>query len=502
MTSIGTSPTPPPPAASHESTIRNVSNIIGQSGGQNVPVIGQSAGPSYQPNTYHPHAFNPYYNQAVSYNYNMQPNMHASPAPEGPFMSSFALTPAPTYQSEPSSIPTPVPVATPSEEPERKSPVKRGPGRPRKQPTSETVPNKVPDQNAPRAPAQKGRTRGSQNWSTQDIIALTHFVEEAIPLGMNVWKRIEGLYNNDYAIPNNRRERAWDHMREKWYRIVSDGPPTGTGEIPDALNEVFRVNHKMEDIGGLVDPEDHPEGGGGGNSDSDGVEDAPPAKKRFVTSRPGTDGGSVRSGAGGSTSRQTKHGSASLAEKLLSSISPDAEARQNDNRAIQRLYLQQIRALEETVRVRELQNDALRQEVANLQEKLQTTLRELNRAEHRADKVDMRLEVLELMGKRSGRSSHRRRAHHKRPLTFESSSSPGGSASSSHHSRSPSRSALKGKRRRMDSSPVVPKRSEKGKEKMVYQEDEGPATSLVMSQSGSGNARATTPSEWLGSSIE
>ncbi|KAH9010626.1 hypothetical protein EDB84DRAFT_1445605 [Lactarius hengduanensis] len=259
----------------------------------------------------------------------------------------------------------------------------------------------------PLTPAQKGHTRGSQNWSTQDVITLTHFVEEAIPLGMNVWKRIEGLYNNNYAIPNNRRERAWDHISILRGRSC-------TGEIPDALNEVFRVNHKMEDIGGLVDPEDHPEGGGGGgNSDSDRVEDAPPAKKRFVTSCPGTDSGSVRSGAGGSTSRQTKHGSASLAEKLLSSISPDAEARQNDNRAIQRLYLQQIRALEETVHVRELQNDALCQEVANLQEKLQTTLHELNRAERRADKVNMCLEVLELMGKCSGRSSHRRHAHHK-----------------------------------------------------------------------------------------
>ncbi|KAH9016941.1 hypothetical protein EDB85DRAFT_2155530 [Lactarius pseudohatsudake] len=427
MTSIGTSPTPPPPA-SHESS--NVSSIIGQSGGQNVPVIGQSAGPSYQPNVYHPHAFNPYYNQAISYNYNMQPNMHASPAPEGPFMSSFALTPTPTYQSEPSSIPTPVPVATPSEESNSSKP-KQGRGRPPKQPTGEiqVVPVQraprppkhptgeiqvVPDQKAPRQPAQKGHTRGSQNWSAQDLLALARYVEEAIPLGMNVWKRIEGLYNNDYAIPNNRQERAWDHMREKWYRIVSDGPPTGTGEIPEAINEVFRVNHKMEDIGGLVDPEDRPEGGSGGNSDSDGVEDAPPAKKRFVTSRPGTDGGSIGSGAGGSTSWRTKHGSASLAEKLLSSISPDAEARQNDNRAIQRLYLQQIRGLKETVRVRELQNDALHQEVANLvQEKLQATLRELNRAERRADKVDMRLEVLELMGKRSGHSSHRRRAHRK-----------------------------------------------------------------------------------------
>ncbi|KAH9024957.1 hypothetical protein EDB84DRAFT_1440530 [Lactarius hengduanensis] len=206
----------------------------------------------------------------------------------------------------------------------------------------------------------------------------------------------------------------------------------------------------------------------------------------FVTSRPGTDGGSVASGsgAGGSTSRRMKHGSASLAEKLLSSISPNAEARQNDNRAIQRLYLQQI----------QLQNDALRQEVTNLQERLQTTLRELNRAERRANKLDMRLELLELMGKRSGRSSHRR---HKRSLTSSS-----GSASSSHHPRSPSHSVLKGKQRRVD-PPLILERLEKGKGKMVYQEDEGAAASLMMSQSGtSGNPRATTPDEWPASSNE
>ncbi|KAH9025033.1 hypothetical protein EDB85DRAFT_2150061 [Lactarius pseudohatsudake] len=403
-----------------------------------------------------------------------------------------------------------VPVATPSEESKSSKP-KRGRGRPPKQPAGEIVPN----QKAPRAPAQKGRTKGSQNWTAQDLIALAHYVEEAIPLGMNVWKRIEGLYNSDYAIPNNRRERAWDHMREKWYRIVSDGPPTGTGEMPDALSEVFRVNNKMEDIGGLVDPEDLPEGGGGGDggggndSDSDEIEDAPPAKKTFKTSRPGTDGGSVGtgvgSGASGSSSRRAKHSSASLAEKLLSSISPDAEARQNDNRALQRLYLQQIRAQEETIRVRELQNDTLRQEVANLQDKLQTTICELNRAERRADNLDVQLGVMKLMGdrgKRSGRSSQRRRAHHKRPLTSSSGSMSDGSASSRRRSRSPSRSASKAKQRRVD-PPVVPNRLEKGKGKMVYQDDEGAATSLMMSQSGTGeNARATTPDEWPASANE
>ena len=240
--------------------------------------------------------------------------------------------------------------------------------------------------------------------------------------------------------------------------------------MPDALNEVFRVNNMLEDIGGLVDLEDLPEGGSGAGrndeSDSDGVDDVAPAKKKFVTSRPGTDGGSVGiGGSGSSTTRRTKHGSASLAEKLLSSISPDVEARQNDNRAVMRLYLQQIRAQEETIQVRELQNDALRQEVASLQERLQSTVRELNKAERRADKLEMRLDLLEIMGKRSSCSSRRRRTHHKRSLTSTSGSD--GSASSSQRSRSPSCSTLKGKHRRVD-LPVVPKTSEKGKGKMMY----------------------------------
>ena len=66
----------------------------------------------------------------------------------------------------------------------------------------------------------KGRMSGSQNWSAQDLIALAHYVEGDVPLGMNVWKRIEGLYNKDYAIPNNRQEHTWDNMRDKWYKVM------------------------------------------------------------------------------------------------------------------------------------------------------------------------------------------------------------------------------------------------------------------------------------------
>ena len=195
MASHGTSPTPPPTAASqsYESSIQNMS-IIGQSS-QNVSVVGQS-GPSYQPNIYHPHVYTPYYNQTL-YSYNMQPSTQ-SPAPAGPMTSAFI--PAATHQSKPS----PIPMVAPSEERESPVPVKQGPGHPHKQPTGETTNLVDTAARRPHAPAAwKGCTMGSQNWSTQDLVALAHFVEGAVPLGMNVWKWIEGLYNNKYTIPNN-----------------------------------------------------------------------------------------------------------------------------------------------------------------------------------------------------------------------------------------------------------------------------------------------------------
>ena len=74
---------------------------------------------------------------------------------------------------------------------------------------------------------------------------------------------------------------------------MSDGPPTGDSKMPDALNKVFHVNNMLEDIGGLVDPEDLPEGssstGRNDKLDSDRVDNVAPAKKKFVTSHPGTD---------------------------------------------------------------------------------------------------------------------------------------------------------------------------------------------------------------------
>lgn len=433
----------------------------------------------------------------------MQPTVITQPTalPAGPVgpTAPTAPTPTPHSTSEPSVVPAFIAGEEAKPPPAEPMPAKQGPGRRRKQPAGE-----IASGTAARKPARKGRISGTQNWSAPDLKALASYVEEAVPLGMNVWKRVEGRYNNEYAIPNNRQERGWDNIRDKWYKvgphiymlqtvfsplqIVSEGPPTGQGEMPDALNNIFRVNDVLEDIGGLVDPEDLPDveggsgGGGAGGNDEPDLNDADdyatPARKNFVTSRPGADGGGVSMGGGGNnTTRRSRQTSASLADKLLSSISPDAEERQNDNRAVMRLYLQQIRSLEDTVRTRELQNDSLRQDLANLQDKLRASAHQLSRAERRVDKLQMRLEMLEMMGAHRGRSSRHRHAHRK-----SLSPSSDGSTRSSQFSWSPSQSASK-KRRRMDFLGTS-----KGSEnrKIGYQgmEDVEVAASLVKLQSG------------------
>ena len=223
--------------------------------------------------------------------------------------------------------------------------------------------------------------------------------------------------------------------------------------MPDALNEVFRVNNMMEDVGGLVDPEDLPDEEGGGSDAGrditngtqaindemdvndtleDGTDNTSPAKKTFVTSHPGTDGGSVgtRGGSGTNdvTTRRTRQTSASLAEKLLASISPEAEARQNDNRAVTRLYLQRIRTLE--------------MEVATLRDSLQATTRELNTSERRADKLESDIRMMQMMQTYQDRLSQPS-AHRKRHLSPDSDSN---SSSSGSDAQPPVQSGSKSRR--------------------------------------------------------
>lgn len=198
----------------------------------------------------------------------------------------------------------------------------------------------------------------------------------------------------------------------------------------------------------VVDPEDLPEveGSRRDSSGRNNIDGADPAKDTFVTSRPGTDpdcdGGSARDG--NSTAWQTKNGSASpsLAEMLLSSISPDDGERQNHKEAVMRLYLRRIRAQEGTIRELELKNYAL-------QDQLYTAVRKLNREERRADRLAIRLETLEMMRAYRRRLS-RRRAHHQQSLSSSSGSNRSASSADSPSFSSPSRSVLKSKRRRVD----------------------------------------------------
>ena len=171
-------------------------------------VVGQ-IGPSYQANIYRPPIYTQYYNQGIPYTYNVP----TIPRPSSPSPTRAASSvPVAQPHSEPvPSIPPP-----PSEEAKPSVPAKRGPGRPRKQPAGGVMSGQGV---TARRPTRKGRTPGSQNWIAQDLIALTHFVEADVPLGMNVWKRIEGQYNKEYAIPNDRQERSWDNMRDKWYKV-------------------------------------------------------------------------------------------------------------------------------------------------------------------------------------------------------------------------------------------------------------------------------------------
>ena len=166
---------------------------------QSVSITGHS-GPSYPQNVYHPHAYAQFYNHSMPYTYGIPPTTVPQPAPSPGPAGPTVTVPTPPLHSEPP--PLPILVASEEAKPQPAVVPKQGPGHPCKQPASEITSGTV----ARKPHHWKGCTISSQNWTAQDLIALTHYVEEAVPLGMNVWKRIEGQYNNEYAILNNQQE--------------------------------------------------------------------------------------------------------------------------------------------------------------------------------------------------------------------------------------------------------------------------------------------------------
>jgi hypothetical protein len=218
------------------------------------------------------------------------------------------------------------------------------------------------------------------------------------------------------------------------FLTVLDDQPKGTGKLP------------------VVDPEDLADVEGtrrdsASRDDTDGADHTTPAKEKLVALRPGTDlewdGGSISDGD--RTAWQTIRGSASpsLAEMQLSSISPDSKPRQNHNEGVIHLYLQRIRAQEGTIRELELKNYAL-------QDQLYSATRKLNRKERRADKLEMRLEMLDMMRTHRRRLSRHHRAHYRLTPSSSSGSNKSASSNSNPSSRPPSQDVLKSKRRRID----------------------------------------------------
>jgi hypothetical protein len=221
------------------------------------------------------------------------------------------------------------------------------------------------------------------------------------------------------------------------------------------------VNEMLENIGGLVDVEDLVEdeegsadgdgGSGAGNDQSDTRRERADmaAKKMFVTSRPGMDGGGL---GGNSTARQTKQSSASLAEKLLHGLSHDTEG-QND--AVIRLYLQQIRGHEETIRMQDMQIDSLCQELAQAVQQIHA--------------LETDKKVLKVLRAHCGHSS--RHHHHEHSLSLSSDSDASGSTSSSQYSRTPSQVILQ-RKHHCGLPASLTRKTEKGKEKMIYEDKE------------------------------
>lgn len=94
---------------------------------------------------------------------------------------------------------------------------------------------------------QRKGTKGRQNFSKEDKIALTQLVGNIAPIGPDEWRNLRDSYNF-YATRHRRQKRETPSLRKKFFEVLNTKPPTGSGErsheVELALIASQRINSR------------------------------------------------------------------------------------------------------------------------------------------------------------------------------------------------------------------------------------------------------------------
>ncbi|KAI8989205.1 hypothetical protein BD414DRAFT_536503 [Trametes punicea] len=259
---------------------------------------------------------------------------------------------------------------------------------------------------------QGGRSRGSSNYTDEDLAALLKYVRLVLPIGQDAWQKVTAKFNK-WALKHGRPKREMKPLKAKYDNIIRIGSdkPTGATEVPWYIEEALMIetlvnekSHTQEfndsdcsnggdnggGEGGSVDEGDANEAGlhaneSSGSSESD-VDPAPRSASRQRITRVTPSGSTpptlraLRSDSGAGTIRATRR---NQTHQFLSSISasldPSARDARDEARFARRLAQDEIHRLAEDNRALRERCDILQDRNTELMQQLQEKKSEISR---------------------------------------------------------------------------------------------------------------------------
>ncbi|CDO77118.1 hypothetical protein BN946_scf184592.g14 [Trametes cinnabarina] len=133
---------------------------------------------------------------------------------------------------------------------------------------------------------QGGRSRGSSNYTDDDLAALLKYVRLVLPIGQQAWQKVAEKFNK-WALKHGRPKREMKPLKAKYDNIVRIGSdkPTGATEVPWYIEEALMIETLVNEKSHTQEFNDSDCSNGGENRDGEGgTADEGDADKAGLTS--------------------------------------------------------------------------------------------------------------------------------------------------------------------------------------------------------------------------
>ncbi|KAG6848621.1 hypothetical protein H0H93_015416 [Arthromyces matolae] len=102
-----------------------------------------------------------------------------------------------------------------------------------------------------------GRMKGSRNFGAPETKELLRLIEIYTPVAAKGWDAVKAEYTK-FAAEEGFADRDAKSLKDKFYRLVNEPKPTGTGVKPDMIAKAQRLDRSIEEKGGAATVDDMP----------------------------------------------------------------------------------------------------------------------------------------------------------------------------------------------------------------------------------------------------